>query len=188
MDKDAIELCRYSAQEKKQFKNFFKQAPPRKRKRGRPRKKKRGKAKKRNQNIDLSKPAAAPAKASPNLKAILTKSDLTKALAVARTKANTRVNWDSPDNAQFRDRVARSWMQKCDLFRQGETYQGFCSRCGISRSTLTRYMKLLKKNGTHVGKKRGRKPMLSESVMRHIAERSWCNIYVCLLFLNLPSC
>ena len=168
--------------------DFFEKPKKARRKRGRPKKRKRGAARKKAKNkqkrAQVDQPAA---KASPKVGAVLTKSDLTGALALARRKKNTRVNWDLPKNWEHRERVARSWMNNKDLFRQGETYEKFCSRCGISRTTLTRYIKLLEKNGKHVPNKRGRKPMLSESVMRHIAERAYCYVMSCYLcfFIHL---
>ena len=84
-----------------------------------------------------------------------------------RTK-QSRINWDRPDNAEYRERLVTSWKTKTDLYRVGDSFCRFCKRNGIDRLVLLRYMKRI--DAGDPPKKRGRKTLLSEDVMTHICE------------------
>ena len=94
-----------------------------------------------------------------------------------------RTNWDTPKFSAIRDRIANSWVDKTDLYRDGESYQRFCIRCGISRNVLTRYLQ--NKKGKFTGKKRGRPSLLSRSIMVHLCEG---NIYCACTLLSFYHC
>ena len=78
-----------------------------------------------------------------------------------------RINWDTPANAALRERIARSWIYKNDLYNKGECFKNFCIRSGISRTVLIRFL------GRPQGPEqrgRGRPPFLTEDQMRHLCE------------------
>ena len=93
------------------------------------------------------------------------------AVALARRTKPTRVNWESPGKKEARDRMAQSWLNKKDQYQKGDSFRRFCDRCGIHENVLRRYLKRLENN--EPAKKRGRKTLLTEDVMRHICE-GWC--------------
>lgn len=148
----------YNAVEQSRFVKHFEQP---KRKRGRPRKKK-----KRKRGKGKRKKVADEATRKTKESAILT-ATLEGALAMGKRTCSRRINWDTPENRERRERIAKSWRCKEDLFRAGEPFHRFCSRVGINEGTLRRF---LKSQGKYVNKKRGRKTLLPESVMRHICE------------------
>ena len=96
-------------------------------------------------------------------------------------KKQTRVNWDLPDNAEYRERCAKSWQTKTDLCEPDESFASFTRNVGINRHVLLRYMARIE-GGEDVGKKRGRKTYLAEDVMRHICEGCWL-LFARLLFV-----
>ena len=123
----------YSKQEKKAFVQYF--AKP-KRKRGRPKKK--AKAKKKTSKrkrvkaqaiIDLTKRTANQLSAQ-----------LDGALTTAKRAKATRINWDKPENAKLRLRLAISWEKKNDLYQEGDSFNRFCTRNAINRKVLERFV------------------------------------------------
>ena len=93
-----------------------------------------------------------------------------------RVKAK-RTNWDTPENQAIRERIRVSWETKTDLYKDGDSFAHFCVRNAINRHVLLRYIARVKSNTT--SKKRGRKPLLSEDVMKHICEGN----IVCVLLV-----
>lgn len=173
----------YDAHSKKSFKGYFEQ--PKKRK-GRPRKRKRGRPKKQatssvpaqtklpKEIIDLTK------KAKQQLDA-----DVEGTIAAAKRHEEGkqhRINWDLKQHKKLRARIADSWCKKNDLYRKGESMTLFCKRNNISRSVLSRYLKLRlveeaktslakkQRRPPPTRKKRGRPALLSKSIMRHLCE------------------
>ena len=180
-DADGLAPGFYNDSDKNAFKTYFVKKKKRdrlkkkKRKRGRPRKetqpkdKVREELKKRSQMI--GKDGLTP-KARANLDA-----RLEAAIAAGRLNKNSdskRVNWDVEPNASIRRRCADSWINKDDLYVEGETFNAFVNRTPCSRGVLLRYIPVRKKElaGEPVAKKgkRGRPAHLSLSVMQHICE------------------
>lgn len=87
-----------------------------------------------------------------------------------RKKGLTRINWDKEPNFSFRDKLATSWMTKTDLWRPNEPFTRFCLRSGIDRAVLRRYITKIENEKNKRGRKRGRKPTLTPSIMRHLCE------------------
>ena len=102
-------------------------------------------------------------------------------IATARRGNSTRVNWDTDVNAKLRERMASSWLTKSDMYKDDDSFTRFCDRVGIHTNTLRRYLNKLKA-GDVQPKKRGRPTLLSESVMRHICEGSFCFYLLLILF------
>ena len=161
----------YDREDKERFYNYFLKPPA---KRGRPKKKKRRGGRPRKKT---GKKEASQTMIDGNVDALTPKqkADLDARLeeALKQTKANTqkRINWDLPDNAKLRQRIADSWTNKNDLYEDGETFSKFCKRVGIDRNVLTRF---LKRDPKKTRKKRGRPSQLRESVMRHLCEGNIC--------------
>ena len=171
------QLLQYNHKDKLQFVNYFRKSTE-KRKRGRPRKKKRGsnahKKKKakykykatkqrmfkaKNNVIDLTSPKVADA-LDARLEGALTK--------CARTSV-TRINWDKGEMFLLRKRFADSWFKGCDLYKKGESFNAFCTRMGIDRNVMLRYLKG-KYIDASLATRRGRPSHLPVSVMRHLCE------------------
>ena len=90
-----------------------------------------------------------------------------------KNKSKTRINWDLPENAARRQKIANSWTCKNDLYRAGDSYHRFCNRCDISRTVLTRFLEKQEyeaKHGKQEKRGRGKPTLLPESVMRHVCE------------------
>ena len=160
----------YDREDKERFYNYFLKPPA---KRGRPKKKKRrgGRPRKKTGKKEASQTMIDGVDSlTPKQKADL---DARLEEALKQTKANTqkRINWDLPDNAKLRQRIADSWTNKNDLYEDGETFSKFCKRVGIDRNVLTRF---LKRDPKKTRKKRGRPSQLRESVMRHLCEGNIC--------------
>ena len=161
----------YDREDKERFYNYFLKPPA---KRGRPKKKKRRGGRPRKKT---GKKEASQTMIDDNVDALTPKqkADLDARLeeALKQTKTNTqkRINWDLPDNAKLRQRIADSWTNKNDLYEDGETFSKFCKRVGIDRNVLTRF---LKRDPKKTRKKRGRPSQLRESVMRHLCEGNIC--------------
>ena len=162
----------YDAKSKRKFVKYFVQP---KAKRGRPKKKKnrRGRPSKKGSNepkqavmgahnfVDLT------TKQKDNLDAKL-EGIVNRALKKAKMK---RINWDVEPHRAYRQRLADSWINKNDLYVEGESYNRFCIRHDIHRGVLSRYLQLLERHKGEVAKKkRGRRPLLSMSVMRNLCE------------------
>lgn len=90
------------------------------------------------------------------------------ALANRQKFITVRINWDVEPNKSLRERLYKSWTEQTDKWRAGEKFGRFCERTGISRHVLRNYIH--KKQSGEKPKKRGRKPALEESVMRHLCE------------------
>ena len=91
--------------------------------------------------------------------------------ALKRAGPRRRTNWDREQNAAIRARLADAWEDKNDLYEQGESFNKFCTRNGIDRNVLRRFLDNRKRGDPP--KKRGRPTLLSEDVMRHLAERKF---------------
>ena len=163
---------RYTSTDRKRFAEFFTQEETKK-KVGRPKKKKRKYSKnKQNKKTDDKKDGVV--KSSVQRKLFEDKCEG----EVAKDKRNkfSRVNWDIEPNYSYRDRIATSWITQTDLWRVGEKFGRFALRCAIDRNVLRRYINKVKKNAKEKnptkpkGEKRGRKPMLKQSVMHHLCE------------------
>ena len=168
----------YTAVEQCRFVKFFAKPP---RKRGRPKKKKvlRGKHArdvKKTKRTEEIKAAQSKAKE----KAVL-QADLEGTIAIEKHTMGrrSRINWDTPENKRRRERIANSWSQKGDLYRAGESFARYCARVGIHEGSLRRF---LKADGAYVTKKRGRKTLLTESVMRHICEGN--DVLLCVIVIR----
>ena len=148
--------------DKQAFERYFTPPQPARKKRGRPKKKRRNReAKPEPAVVDLSSSLSKRQRDE-------LKSKLKGAIATATRKPAVRVNWDVGACAVLRERLAQSWLQKNDLFEAGDSFARFCTKNGISRTVLKRY--LANKKSGQPAKKRGRKTLLSESVIRHICE------------------
>lgn len=88
-------------------------------------------------------------------------------IAQGRGRVKSRINWDTPGRIQLRERIADSWNNKDDMYRAGECFTKFCKRVGIDVNSLRRFLKI---KDNYIPKKRGRKTLLPENVMRHICE------------------
>ena len=164
-----MEELRYTVLEQSRFVSYFKNP---KRKRGRPKKKKRGRSARTRTKRALTDERRKKNTAIAREKAFLVKA-MEGALAVERQKVLTRINWDTPGRKELRKRIANSWTNKTDMYRDGESFAKYCVRVGIHVNSLRRF---LKAKGQYKSKKRGRKPFLKESVMRHICEGNMiCN-------------
>lgn len=167
----------YDPKSKKQFVSYFKKPPA---KRGRPKKKQSKAGRPRKQQTEkrpkqtmMSESGMSPEvidltpKSTEDLDARL-EAELQRLLA----EKTTRVNWDKSPNLELRERIARSWKTKTDLWIQGESFSKFCRRTGISRAVLNRYLNQKQKEDEDCASKkgRGRPTLLSESVMRHLCE------------------
>ena len=171
----------YTSTDRKRFAEFFTQEETKK-KVGRPKKKKRKYSKnKQNKKTDDKKDGVV--KSSVQRKLFEDKCEG----EVAKDKRNkfSRVNWDIEPNYSYRDRIATSWITQTDLWRVGEKFGRFALRCAIDRNVLRRYINKVKKNAKEKnptkpkGEKRGRKPMLKQSVMHHLCE-GWLSVCVLL--------
>ena len=177
-----VEL-KYSESERKRFVEFFKP----KRKVGRPKKKRRKynkckKKKKEKQKQNGAKTYSALVMTpNPNFRKnvrrrLLFEDEWEGQVAAEAHKPREhrakRINWDKEPSFGYRDMLATSWMTKTDLWRAGESFSKFCVRTGIDRKVLSNYIKKIQA-GVDVqkkGKKRGRKPTLTPSVMHHLCE------------------
>ena len=160
----------YDREDKERFYNYFLKPPA---KRGRPKKKKRrgGRPRKKTGKKEASQTMIDGVDSlTPKQKADLD-ARLEEALKQTKTNTQKRINWDLPDNAKLRQRIADSWTNKNDLYEDGETFSKFCKRVGIDRNVLTRF---LKRDPKKARKKRGRPSQLTESVMRHLCEGNIC--------------
>lgn len=160
----------YDREDKERFYNYFLKPPA---KRGRPKKKKRrgGRPRKKTGKKEASQTMIDGVDSlTPKQKADLD-ARLEEALKQTKTNTQKRINWDLPDNAKLRQRIADSWTNKNDLYEDGETFSKFCKRVGIDRNVLTRF---LKRDPKKTRKKRGRPSQLRESVMRHLCEGNIC--------------
>ena len=182
-DDDSLERC-YNAKDKEHFMQYFIPKKAQKKKRGRPKKRKSNNTKPKKNTSKTKKQQDARASQTLLLNASQTLLNVNAKLeGVARQErrvVTTRVNWDLPGNKEERERMTTSWLNKNDLYRKGDSFRRFCVRCGIHESVLRRYLKRLRNE--EPPKKRGRKTLLPESVMRHICEGVYCCLYAyCLL-------
>ena len=95
--------------------------------------------------------------------------------AVAKAKQTpvinlVRINWDLPENAQLRERLADSWVNKQDLYKQGESLTRFAQRNGIDRNVLQRFLQHKHGKNKNNLPQRGRRAYLSRSVIHHLCE------------------
>ena len=181
----------YDHASKKRFKEYFLQPKP---KRGRPKKKKRGRPKKskskstaqtkitssKRKTIDLTIDEESPKQKK------LAGLDARLHGAVQSSKRYSRshvirTNWEDAKHSQLRDRIADSWEKKTDLYKEGESFNKFCIRCGINRNVLKRYLERRGAVGLDV-RPRGRPPLLDKSVMVHLCEGK-CLCYGALIVL-----
>ena len=88
--------------------------------------------------------------------------------ASKRAKTTTRINWDKPENAKLRLRLSISWEKKTDLYQEGDSFNRFCTRNDINRKVLERFV--AKRKRGEKPKKRGRAPLLSVDVQKHLCE------------------
>ena len=176
----SYKLLQYDAQSKKAFADYFLKPQTKKRKRGRPKKRKRGRRKQ--VHVDLTKPQKQTMMDSAGNEVIdlLTRKD--KDDLDARLEGNLRknarsnqkrINWDKGVHAEFRKQCADSWFKRNDLYKEGESFNRFCKRCGIDKGVLRRYMKS-KYIKNCLTKKRGRPSLLPMSVMKHLCEGIYC--------------
>ena len=168
---------RYNEDEKERFKQFFTPALPPPKKRGRPKKKKRLRRTKKKKNDGSTKETAieiANEDATARLEG---------AVAAAQLKPKrTRINWENPVFRARRERIANAWVLQNDIYEEGDTFRRFCERAAINEGVLRRYL-IRKKDGI-AAKKRGRKTLLPESVMRHICEGWLFNLFLfCVVLL-----
>lgn len=182
---------RYSDVDKRSFKSYFTPPAPVKRKRGRPKKKKRKIKVKTEKVCEIKQPKKQQKKIkSEHAKklSVRTSEQLHASLEgviakCLRQKKATRENWDKGANKVLREKLAQSWLNKNDAYKDGETFERFVKRNGIPRNCLRRY--LAKKKAGEAPKKRGRPTLLSEDVMRHICE----SLFVpCFAFINQLDC
>ena len=180
----AKKKLQYDKQSKKAFVDYFVKPKPKKRKRGRPKKRKRGRPHK---VVDLTQPAQTMLDSTDNSTLDhLTPKDkddldarLEGTLRKAARTTQKRINWDVGLHAVFRKQCADSWFKRNDLYKEGESFNLFCKRCGIHRSVLRRYIK-----GKYVQncltQQRGRPSLLSMSVMKHLCEGQYYYYLWCL--------
>ena len=97
-----------------------------------------------------------------------------KATRARQKKTCVRCNWDEEPHFSLRQRVTDAWINKNDIYVEGDSMYSFCARTTVSRAVLSRYLPKrlaeLKSNVKYVPGKRGRRSHLSESVMRHVCE------------------
>ena len=162
-----MHTLKYTDKDRKRFSKYF-EPKQKKRKAGRPKKKKRKHNKKKKRKSEQQQKDNDVPKARRRLFEDICAGEVAK----AGLKKPTRVNWDVEPNFSFRDRLATSWITQTDLWRVGEKFCRFAKRCGIDRKVLSRYIAKVKRGVVKKprGKKRGRKSMLSESVIRHLCE------------------
>ena len=142
---------RYGDADKANFKKYFskkkKKGRPKKRKRGRPKKKKSKTTKQKKLSpvlVDLTRKAKAQLEAT-----------LEGCIESEKNKSKTRINWDLPENAARRQKIANSWTCKNDLYRAGDSYHRFCNRCDISRTVLTRFLENKSMRRSMASRKKG---------------------------------
>ena len=169
---DVLEGKFYDEEDKIRFKNYFIQPPA---KRGRPKKKKKKsgrppkKVKQPSQSmIDLTTDADEAGLASKDKENLDARLEGMLARAKRDKNKSKRTNWDTPANAELRERIARSWINKNDLYQKGESFVKFCTRTGISRTVLIRFLQRRKDSKAQT--KRGRPSFLTDDQMRHICE------------------
>jgi len=164
----------------RKIESYF-ETPPVPKKRGRPTKKTRGRPPQEEKKQTPATPAKKQSMVSKkdaviDLTLTTKQSDALEASlegAVAKTNRNKahRINWDTPHNSKLRRRIADSWLNKNDLYSNNKWRFGrFCLRTGIDRNVLQRFLEKLTQGNKVSQQKRGRKALLSESVMRHICE------------------
>ena len=152
--------CKYSPQDRQAFQDYFTPPSPKKRGRGRPAKKKSLRKRARRRLAPVQQKSSFDRKME---------SQVAGSIAVGRRQKQHRTNWDKAGNKELRERMAASWTNKNGMYKQGDSFQSFCDRVGIHTNSLRTYLKKLKA-GNVEPKKRGRKALLSESVMRHLCE------------------
>lgn len=177
---EASKGLQYGEADKQSFKSYFlkpkkKVGRPKKRKRGRPAKKgkkpvaKQSTLQTESNTVDLTKHGSA-----------VLGAQLEGAIEAEKRDEKQRINWDDKVHAPLRKRYADSWVNRNDLFREGESFALFCERCAINRNVLSRYMLLQKigasetvknqKKPVSMKKSRGRPSLLPRSIMQHICE------------------
>ena len=164
----------YTSTDRKRFAEFFVKKE-KKRRVGRPKRKKRKYNNKKRKKTDNKKDGVVSARRK--------LFDDRCAGEAAKDKHNKpkRVNWDIEPNYSYRDQCATSWITQTDQWIVGENFGRFATRCGIDRNVLQRYINKVKKNTGPTkpkGEKRGRKGMLSQSVIHHLCEG---RLSVCVL-------
>ena len=162
----SAQQLRYNVRDVRKFESYFEKP---KKKRGRPRKGRR----RRRSLFSTAKRLQAKKENSVNQSTISVSTDLKVriegVIAAARQKqSTTRINWDIAPHRELRDRLAKSWTNKTDLYREGESFTRFCKRTHINRIVLKRYIDRVAAG--EPAKKRGRPTLLSRDVMRHICE------------------
>ena len=155
---------KYSKKEKKAFVHYFDKP---KRKVGRP-KKKTGKNKLKRAKRERSAAVQAVIDLSQKAKKQLS-AQLDGVIAAAkRAGPKTRINWDKPENAKLRLRLAIAWEQKNDVYQEGDSFTRFCTRNCINRKVIERF--IARRKIGQPPKKRGRAPLLSVDVQKHLCE------------------
>ena len=166
-----IAPLRYTCADKKNFKKYFLKPP---KKRGRPKKKKlqgrgRKKVKLLQQRRKLQKHFVKKEKSLAEAKVAEAKAQLEGIIAAAKREGKAkRTNWDISPNKQLREKLARSWLEKKDLYEHGDSFQRFCNRNAINRHVLSRYLQ--NQAAGIQPKKRGRPTLLAHDVMMHLCE------------------
>ena len=166
-------------QEVKAFENYFKKP---KRGRGRPRKrqgKNKQKADKRKGKkvVDLTKRKAEELSAS--LDGLLAQDKAKR----AKSQPKKRTNWDTPENAKVRNKIADDWEKKEGKYIEGDSFRHFCIRNNIDRKVLKRFLD--RRKAGEKPKKRGRPTLLSYDVMLHLCEGDVDIYFVCVLLYIL---
>ena len=174
MTSTSLSRLQYSNRDVKEFRNYFGEP---KKKRGRPKKKK-GKAKS-GRKKKKGKQITIDLTTTENVRTTARRDAEMAGLVQMHSRTTlSRTNWDKPENAELRMRLAESWVEKKDLYRAGETFYRFCMRNGIDRNVLSRFI-ARQKQGIPP-KKRGRKTILSEDVIKHLCEGGFFSVRVVL--------
>ena len=182
-------LLQYDARSVAKFKRYFKKPVA---KRGRPKKRKRGRPKKKSQCKNASPKKQCmldnPTNASSVIDLTTKKQEQLDArlegdvalIKLAKCGVYKHINWDTPRNKVYRNRIAKSWTTRTDIYREGDSFKRFCTRTVIDRGVLSRFLKNKYKQNVPE-KKRGRRTLLPMSVMRHICEGA----FMCMMCLRI---
>ena len=161
-----MKMLAYSNQDRTRFKKYFCEQE-RKKKRGRPRKRKRKQKKTKTSTSTIKTVPKRSAKKKKKARRRLF-AKLNAVAEKAKREDLCRINWDIEPHKSHRERVAQSWLEKNDLYKEGESFGFFCKKHVIDRNVLRRYLE--SKETGKKSNKRGRPTHLSESVMRHVCE------------------
>lgn len=101
------------------------------------------------------------------LEGIIAKANMQKGTPAGRF---ARINWDDDVHMPLRKRIADSWVNKNDLYKdEKESFRKFAVRNGIDRNVLRRFLDVKPKTKK---KTRGRPTHIERNVMRHLCEGS----------------